>query len=105
MMSEEIERRKDLMVDYSGNYTEYIENSGEKQTVVFTNNTIQGSNDKNEFEGVNISKKGNTAVVLGSFTIKGNTTGLKYRHHKNVTMSDGCSYDTDITGFAFEKEN
>ena len=82
-----------------------FENSGEKQTVVFTNNTIQGSNDKNEFEGVNISKKGNTAVVLGSFTIKGNTTGLKYRHHKNVTMSDGCSYDTDITGFAFEKEN
>jgi len=73
--------------------------------VVFTNNTIQGPNDKNEFECVNISKKANTAVVLGSFTIKGNTTGLKYRYHKNVTMSVGCTYETDITGFAFEKEN
>lgn len=82
-----------------------FENSEKKQTVVFTNNTIQGSNDKNEFEGVNISKKGTTAVVLGSFTIKGNTTGLKYRYHKNVTMSVGCTYETDITGFAFEKEN
>ena len=36
MMSEEIERRKDLMVDYSGNYTEYIENSGEKLPLIVT---------------------------------------------------------------------
>jgi len=81
-----------------------FENSGETQTVIFTNNIIQGSNDKGEFEGINISKKGNTATVLGNFTIKGNTN-VKYRHHKNVTMSVNCTYDTDIANFAFEKED
>ena len=80
------------------------ENSGEKQTIVFTNNTIQGENDKNEFEGINISKKGTTATVLGDFTIKGNTN-VKYRHHKDVTMSENCVYTTDIENFAFEKED
>ena len=66
--------------------------------------TVTGSNAKGEFEGINISKKGGTATVVGNFTIKGNTAGLKYRHHKNVTMSDACTYDSDIAGFAFEKE-
>lgn len=82
-----------------------FENSGALQTVVYTNNTVQGTNAKGEFEGINISKKGSSAVVLGNFTIKGNTNTLKYRHHKNVTMSDACSYDTDIANFAFEKED
>ena len=59
---------------------------------------------KGEFEGINISKKGGNAVVLGNFTIKGNTDGLKYRHHKNVTMDANCEYDTDIANFAFERE-
>lgn len=81
-----------------------FENSAEKQTIVYTNNTVTGSNDKGEFEGINISKKGGTATVLADFTIKGNTTGLKYRHHKQVTMSESCTYDTDIEGFVFEKE-
>ncbi len=82
-----------------------FENSGALQNVVYTNNTVQGTNAKGEFEGINISKKGSSAVVLGNFTIKGNTNTLKYRHHKNVTMSDACSYDTDIANFAFEKED
>ena len=82
-----------------------FENSGALQTVVYTNNTVIGSNDKGEFEGINISKKGGSAVILGNFTIKGNTNTLKYRLHKNVTMSDACTYDTDITNFAFEKED
>lgn len=82
-----------------------FENSGALQTVVYTNNTVQGTNAKGEFEGINISKKGSSAVVLGNFTIKGNTNTLKYRHHKNVTMSNACSYDTDIANFAFEKED
>lgn len=82
-----------------------FENSGDLQTVVYTNNTVQGTNAKGEFEGVNISKKGTTAVVLGNFKIKGNTSTLKYRHHKAVTMSAECTYDTDIANFAFEKEN
>ena len=82
-----------------------FENSGALQTVVYTNNTVQGTNAKGEFEGINISKKGSSAVVLGNFTIKGNTNTLKYRHHKNVTMSDACTYDTDIANFAFEKED
>ena len=82
-----------------------FENSGALQTVVYTNNTVIGSNDKGEFEGINISKKGGSAVVLGNFTIKGNTADLKYRHHKDVTMATACVYDTDITNFAFEKEN
>lgn len=81
-----------------------FENSGDLQTVVYTNNTVIGSNDKGEFEGINISKKGGSAVVLGNFTIKGNTADLKYRHHKNVTMDAACVYDTDIANFAFEKE-
>ncbi len=82
-----------------------FENAGELQTVVYTNNTVQGTNAKGEFEGINISKKGTSAVVLGNFTIKGNTNTLKYRHHKNVTMDAACVYDTDIANFAFEKED
>ncbi len=82
-----------------------FENAGELQTVVYTNNTVQGTNAKGEFEGINISKKGSSAVVLGNFTIKGNTNTLKYRHHKNVTMDAACVYDTDIANFAFEKED
>ena len=82
-----------------------FENSGALQTVVYTNNTVIGSNDKGEFEGINISKKGGSAVVLGNFTIKDNTADLKYRHHKDVTMATACVYDTDIANFAFEKEN
>ena len=81
-----------------------FENAEQAQTVEYTNNTIIGSNDKGEFEGINISKKGGTATILGSFTIKGNTAGLKYRHHANVNMSTNCTYDTDITNFAFERE-
>ena len=81
-----------------------FENSGEKQTIVYTNNIVQGSNTKGEFEGINISKKGGTATVIGDFIIKGNTSGLKYRHHKDVTMSESCTYDTDIIDFKFEKE-
>jgi len=80
-----------------------FENAGERQTVIFTNNTIQGSNDKGEFEGINISKKGGTATIFADFTIKGNTD-VKYRHHKQVTMDATCTYDTDIKDFAFEKE-
>ena len=80
-----------------------FENAGNAQKVVYTNNTVQGTNTKGEFEGINISKKGNTAVVLGEFTISGNTAGLKYRHHKNVTMSGDCTYPGDVK--AFEKEN
>lgn len=80
-----------------------FENSGQRQTVVYTNNTVTGTNDKGEFEGVNISKKGGTATIFADFTINGNTEGLKYRHHKAVTMDPSCTYD--VTGFAFEKEN
>lgn len=80
------------------------ENSGEMQTIVYTNNTVQGSNTKGEFEGINISKKASTATVVGDFTIKDNTPDLKYRHHKDVTMSESCTYDTDIIDFKFEKE-
>ena len=81
-----------------------FENAEAKQTVVYTNNVITGSNDKGEFEGINISKKGGSATILGDFTIKGNPTTLKYRHHKLVDMSAACTYDTDIAGFAFERE-
>lgn len=81
-----------------------FENSEKLQNVEYTNNTVLGTNDKGEFEGVNISKKGGSATVLGNFTIKGNTAGLKYRHHKNVTMSSNCKYESDIANFAFEKE-
>lgn len=81
-----------------------FENSGEKQTVEFTGNTVQGTNDKGEFEGINISKKGNSATILADFTIKGNTEGLAYRHHSAVTMSANCTYDTDIENFSFISE-
>ena len=81
-----------------------FENNGERQTVVFTDNVIQGSNDKGEFEGINISKKGGNATIYGDFTIKGNTAGLKYRHHKNVAVDATCTYNTDIRNFAFEAE-
>ena len=67
-----------------------FENAGERQTVVFTNNTFEGSNAKGEFEGVNISKKGNTATVYADFTISGNTAA-KYRYHKNVTLDASCT--------------
>ncbi len=80
-----------------------FENAGDAQTVVFTNNVMQGANDKGEFEGINISKKGSTATVVADFTITGNSVA-KYRHHKNVTMSDACTYTTDIADFAFESE-
>ena len=82
-----------------------FENSGERQTVVYTNNTVTGTNDKGEFEGINISKKGGSATIFADFTIKGNTEGLKYRYHKDNTMDASCTYVTDITNFAFEKEN
>lgn len=36
MLSEEIERRKDLMADYAGNYREYIENNGNKLPILVT---------------------------------------------------------------------
>ena len=81
-----------------------FENNSAVQDVVYTNNVVCGTNGKGEFEGVNISKKGGAATVVGNFTIKGNTAGLKYRHHKQVTMSDACTYDSDIANFAFERE-
>ena len=74
------------------------------QTVVYTNNVVTGTNDKGEFEGINISKRAGSATILGAFTIKGNTEGLKYRYHKNNTMSDACTYDVD-NGIVFEREN
>ena len=80
------------------------ENSEETQDVVYTNNTVIGTNSKGEFEGVNISKKAGTATIHANFTIKGNTSGLKYRHHSAVTMGSDCTYDTDIVNFAFERE-
>ena len=36
MLDEEIERRKNLMVDYAGSYTEYLESSGEKLPLIVT---------------------------------------------------------------------
>ena len=66
------------------------ENSGDRQTVVFTNNTFEGTNDKGEFEGVNISLKGSTAIVSADFTISGNTAA-KYRYHKNVELATNCT--------------
>ena len=80
------------------------ENSEETQDVVYTNNTVIGTNSKGEFEGINISKKAGTATIHANFTIKGNTSGLKYRHHSAVTMGSDCTYDTDIVNFAFERE-
>ena len=78
-----------------------FENSNNPQTVTFTNNIVTGSNSKGEFEGVNISKKGSNAIVNGTFHINGNTAGLKYRYHKEVTMGD-CTFTGDVT--AFERE-
>ncbi len=66
------------------------ENSGERMNIVFTNNTIKGSNGKGEFEGINISKKGGSATVFADFTIEGNTN-VKYRYHKNVTLDASCT--------------
>ena len=80
------------------------ENSEETQDVVYRNNTVIGTNSKGEFEGINISKKAGTATIHANFTIKGNTSGLKYRHHSAVTMGSDCTYDTDIVNFAFERE-
>ena len=80
------------------------ENSEETQDVVYTNNTVIGTNSKGEFEGINISKKAGTATIHANFTIKGNNSGLKYRHHSAVTMGSDCTYDTDIVNFAFERE-
>ena len=80
------------------------ENSEDTQDVVYTNNTVIGTNSKGEFEGINISKKAGTATIHANFTIKGNTSGLKYRHHSAVTMGSDCTYDTDIVNFAFERE-
>ncbi len=82
-----------------------FENNGDRQTVVYTGNIVKGTNDKGEFEGINISKKGNSATIYADFTINGNTDGLKYRYHKNNIMDASCTYDTDMPGFAFEKEN
>ena len=79
-----------------------FENSGNDQTVTFVNNTVTGTNAKGEFEGVNISKKGNTATINGTFNINGNTAGLKYRHHKNVTMGN-CTFTGDVTAFESEE--
>ena len=76
-----------------------FENAGERQTVVFENNTMEGTNAKGEFEGINISKKGSTATVYADFTINGNTANLKYRYHKNVTLDASC-----IGAELFEKE-
>ncbi len=83
-----------------------FENSNERQKVIYTNNKVLGTPaaGKAEFEGINISKKGETATVFADFTINGNTAGLKFRHHKNVTMDSSCTYNSDIEGFAFEKE-
>ena len=77
------------------------ENAGERQTVVFTNNTVQGNNSKGEFEGINISKKGGVgSVVFADFTISDNTPSLKYRYNKDVILDASC------TGAqSFEKEN
>lgn len=36
MLNDEIERRKDLFVEYAGSYTEYIANSGEKLPLIVT---------------------------------------------------------------------
>lgn len=68
-----------------------FENSNERQTVIYTNNTVTGSNDKGEFEGVNISKKGENPIVSADFTFSGNTEGLKYRYHKLVTLDASCT--------------
>ena len=78
-----------------------FENAGERQNVVFTNNTVQGNNTKGEFEGINISKKGGVgSVVFADFTISGNTPSLKYRYNKDVILDASC------TGAqSFEKEN
>ena len=80
-----------------------FENSNNKQTVVYTNNVVKGSNDKGEFEGINFSRKGTPATILADFTIKDNTAGLKYRYHAEATMSAACTYDTDGVVFVQEQ--
>lgn len=90
-----------------------FENAEAAQEVTFTNNKYFNSNDKGEYEGINISKKGGTATILGTFTVGNNKVNgvlstpetLKFRHHKNVTMSDECVYnctDGSFTGFESE---
>lgn len=92
-----------------------FENGGSNsyQEVTFTNNKYFNSNDKGEYEGINISRKGGTATILGTFTIGNNKVNgvlstpetLKFRHHKDVTMSDECVYnctDGSFTGFESE---
>ena len=81
--------------------------SNKYQKVTFTDNIVAGTWDssKSEFEGINISRKSKNTTILADFVIKGNTNGLKFRYHKDITMSDECTYDTDIENFAFEKEN
>ena len=83
-----------------------FENNHNSQYVEFTNNTITGTRSpgKVDSEGINISKKDGSANITGTFVIKGNTDGLKYRHHEKVTMDASCVYDTDIENFAFERE-
>ena len=83
-----------------------FENNHNSQYVEFTNNTITGTRypGKVDSEGINISKKDGSANITGKFVIKGNTDGLKYRHHEKVTMDASCVYDTDIENFAFERE-
>ena len=68
-----------------------FENSGERMTITFKNNVMQGNNSKGEFEGINISKKGSTANVYADFAISGNTESLKYRYHKDVTLDASCT--------------
>lgn len=92
-----------------------FENGGSNsyQEVTFTNNKYFNSNDKGEYEGINISRKGGTPTILGTFTVGNNKVNgvlstpetLKFRHHKNVTMSDECVYnctDGSFTGFESE---
>ena len=84
-----------------------FENSGNQQTIVYTNNTVKGTNAKGEFEGVNFSKKGgNGAVINADITISGNTatydgvaTELKYRYHSGAVLG-ACTGDYTI----FEQE-
>ena len=76
-----------------------FENAGNRMTVVFKNNVMTGNNTKGEFEGINISKKGNTATIFADFAIEGNTSSLKYRYHKDVTLDASCT-GADL----FEKE-
>ena len=86
-----------------------FENDQKFQTVTYTNNTVTGVSapNKGHFEGINISKKGSTAIVKGEFTVSGNTAThggtpveLKYRHHTAVTLDPTCT----LNGVTFESE-